>query len=50
MYTGAQHAFHNDTSAARYNKEAATLAWSRTLAFFKKHLSLFPVMVQGKKF
>jgi carboxymethylenebutenolidase len=38
MYDGAQHAFHNDTSAARYNEVAAKLAWARTLAFFKKHL------------
>lgn len=39
IYEGANHAFHNDTSAARYNAEAATLAWNRTLDFFKKHLS-----------
>ncbi|HZH96643.1 MAG TPA: dienelactone hydrolase family protein, partial [Flavisolibacter sp.] len=38
MYDGAQHAFHNDTSAARYNEVVAKLAWARTLAFFKKHL------------
>ncbi len=38
MYEGANHAFNNDTNAARYNKEAATLAWSRTVAFLKKHL------------
>ncbi|MEJ7914276.1 MAG: dienelactone hydrolase family protein, partial [Chitinophagaceae bacterium] len=37
LYEGAQHAFHNDTSAARYNQAAATLAWTRTLDFFKKH-------------
>lgn len=37
-YEGAQHAFHNDTSAARYNEAAAKLAWGRTLAFFAKHL------------
>jgi len=37
-YPGTQHAFHNDTSAARYNKEAAELAWERTLAFFKETL------------
>ena len=37
-YPGAQHAFNNDTSAARYNKAAADLAWSRTVAFFKQHL------------
>jgi carboxymethylenebutenolidase len=38
MYEGVQHAFHNDTSAARYNETAAKLAWQRTLDFFKKHL------------
>lgn len=38
MYEGAQHAFHNDTSAARYNEAAAKLAWSRTLGFFEKYL------------
>jgi carboxymethylenebutenolidase len=39
MYEGANHAFNNDTNTARYNKEAADLAWSRTVAFFKKHLA-----------
>ena len=38
MYDGAQHAFNNDTGAARYNKEAANLAWGRTVAFFKETL------------
>jgi carboxymethylenebutenolidase len=37
-YPGAQHAFHNDTSAARYNEAAAKLAWQRTIDFFNKHL------------
>jgi carboxymethylenebutenolidase len=37
-YAGVQHAFHNDTSTARYNEAAAKLAWSRTIAFFDKHL------------
>jgi carboxymethylenebutenolidase len=37
MYDGANHAFNNDTNAARYNKEAADLAWERTVAFLKKH-------------
>jgi carboxymethylenebutenolidase len=37
-YPGTQHAFNNDTGAARYNREAAELAWSRTLAFFRQHL------------
>ena len=39
VYDGAQHAFNNDTSEARYNKEAADLAWGRTVAFFKEKLS-----------
>jgi carboxymethylenebutenolidase len=30
-YPGTEHAFHNDTSAERYNAEAAGLAWRRTL-------------------
>jgi carboxymethylenebutenolidase len=38
-YPGANHAFNNDTNAARYNKEAADLAWGRTIAFLKKTLS-----------
>ncbi len=38
MYEGAQHAFNNDTNAARHDKEAASLAWGRTLAFLRKHL------------
>ena len=39
MYEGANHAFNNDTSAARYDKPAAELAWSRTIAFLKKTLA-----------
>jgi len=42
MYEGVNHAFNNDTGAARYNKEAADLAWGRTLAFFKEHLGAPP--------
>jgi len=38
MYEGANHAFNNDSNAQRYHKEAATLAWTRTMAFFKKYL------------
>jgi carboxymethylenebutenolidase len=37
-YPGVDHAFHNDTSAARYNREAAERAWAATLAFFRDHL------------
>jgi len=38
IYEGANHAFHNDTAPTRYNKDAAELAWQRTLDFFAKHL------------
>lgn len=38
LYDGVNHAFHNDTSAERYDKAAAELAWKRTLALFKQHL------------
>jgi len=38
MYEGANHAFNNDTNTARYNKEAAELAWNRTLKFLRKYL------------
>jgi len=41
-YPGTQHAFNNDTGAARYNKAAADLAWGRTLAFFKETLGAPP--------
>jgi carboxymethylenebutenolidase len=37
-HPNVDHAFNNDTSAARYNREAATQAWQRTLAFFRQHL------------
>jgi carboxymethylenebutenolidase len=36
-YPGTQHGFHNDTTP-RYNKEAAALAWQRTIALFKRTL------------
>jgi carboxymethylenebutenolidase len=39
IYEGANHAFNNDTSEARYNKEAADLAWSRTVEFLKETLA-----------
>jgi carboxymethylenebutenolidase len=39
VYDGANHAFNNDTSAERYNKAAAELAWRRTLRFFRRHLA-----------
>ena len=37
-YEGTRHGFHNN-STPRYNKEQAQLAWERTIAFFKQHLS-----------
>ena len=36
-YDGTQHGFNNDTTP-RYDKAAATLAWQRTIDFFKKNL------------
>ena len=36
-YDGTQHGFNNDTTP-RYDKAAATLAWQRTIEFFKKNL------------
>lgn len=38
IYPGTGHAFNNDTNAQRYNAEAAKLAWSRTVGFFKEKL------------
>ena len=38
MYPGVDHAFNNDTNAARYNADAAKLAWQRTLDFFTREL------------
>lgn len=37
IYEGAPHAFHNDTRPS-YRPDAAKQAWSRTLAWFDKHL------------
>ena len=37
IYEGAQHGFHND-STPRYDKAAADLSWTRTLAFFNKYV------------
>jgi carboxymethylenebutenolidase len=39
VYEGAHHAFNNDTAPSRYSKEAADLAWSRTIGFLRKHLA-----------
>jgi carboxymethylenebutenolidase len=37
IYPGTQHGFNNDTTP-RYDKAAATLAWKRTVDFFKANL------------
>jgi carboxymethylenebutenolidase len=37
-HPNVDHAFNNDTSAARYNREAATQAWGETIDFFRRHL------------
>ncbi len=42
-YEGVNHAFNNDSSAERFNKAAADLAWERTLALFRKELAGQPV-------
>jgi carboxymethylenebutenolidase len=42
MYEGANHAFNDDTAGPRYNKEAADLAWGRTMAFFRETLGVPP--------
>jgi len=36
-YDGVNHGFHNDTTP-RYDKEAADLAWRRTIEFFRANL------------
>jgi carboxymethylenebutenolidase len=38
VYPGTLHGFHNN-STPRYDKDAAKLAWERTMAFFKEHLA-----------
>ncbi|MPZ11409.1 MAG: dienelactone hydrolase family protein [Kiloniellaceae bacterium] len=38
VYDDANHAFNNDTNAARYDAKAADVAWSRTVNFFKENL------------
>ena len=38
VYPNANHGFHNDTTP-RYDREAAELAWKRTIDFFREKLS-----------
>jgi carboxymethylenebutenolidase len=40
IYSGAQHAFNNDTNPSRYDATASKEAWERTLAFLKKNLKV----------
>jgi carboxymethylenebutenolidase len=37
FYPDVNHGFHNNTTP-RFDKEAADLAWSRTISFFKEKL------------
>jgi carboxymethylenebutenolidase len=37
IYPATQHGFNNDTTP-RYDKDAAALAWKRTIEFFNQHL------------
>ena len=39
LYEGASHGFHNDTTP-RFDKDAADLAWQRSVDFFARHLEL----------
>lgn len=38
IYPGVNHGFHNDTTP-RYDKDAAELAWSRSIAWFRRWLA-----------
>ncbi|MGB6242513.1 MAG: YghX family hydrolase [Castellaniella sp.] len=38
LYPGVNHGFHND-STPRYDKDAAELAWNRSIAWFKRWLA-----------
>ncbi len=40
IYKDVNHAFHNDTSGARYSESAAKLAWGRTIDFLHKQLDV----------
>lgn len=38
LHEGVNHAFNNDTNAARYDRQAATRAWQQTTDFLRRHL------------
>jgi carboxymethylenebutenolidase len=42
IYAGTEHAFHNDTSAERYNEASARLAWRRSLDFLSRSFNATP--------
>lgn len=42
VYPNVNHGFNNDTAGPRYDKAAADLAWSRTVAFLKQELGTPP--------
>jgi carboxymethylenebutenolidase len=39
IYPNAVHGFNCDATPERYNKEASTLAWGRTVGWFKKYVA-----------
>ncbi len=39
MYPGTGHGFHNDSSEARYDADAAVLAWKRSMSLFNNYLT-----------
>jgi dienelactone hydrolase len=38
IYPGTGHGFNNDSAPQRYHEQAAKLAWSRTVTFFREKL------------
>lgn len=46
VYPNVNHGFHNDTTP-RYDKDAAELAWRRTIDFSKKNCSKKPFYLQA---
>ena len=44
VYSGARHAFFNDSNAVTYDPDAAADAWQRTLDFLNTSLQSSPPM------
>lgn len=40
IYPGAKHAFFNNNNPDRYNRDAAELAWKRTIDFLNEKLKI----------